>query len=1262
MNIFLLKKIKNISVSIIFISFFCFPIVVSSQQFESGNPLTQFFHPKEYGYESQNYSIAKDKYGIMYFGNLSGILQYDGTFWKLIKFSGKPILASDNQGNIYAGGFNDFGYLKYNSYLENEYVSIVDKYMPEERFGAIEKVICWDNKVFFCSEKKIYCWDGKKVDLFNSSNEYINAFVVENNLYIYKYGYGLYKYVKDRFKLMPNGDFFKDKLIIDILDYSGDLLIKMKDVKNFFIYNYNGITEVSNKLSEIVDFGGYKKGLKLSNGHYAFSTKTCGVIIAHKSGEVIATINKNTGLAQNIVNDIFFENNNLWMALNNGLAKSEYPSPYSFYNESSGLQGGIYSVIRFSNSLYLSTSTGVYFQSAIDEKLNESCYNNKQFRKISGINAQCYYFFRVFNRLFITSETGLFEISEDKAEQITYGQLRSILQSSLNPDILYICNYDGIHILKNSSKGLVELGKLKNFDLYIRTIVEDSNHVIWMGSDFNGIVKFIPDTGDYLTGKFEFFNSGDFGLPKEYDWVDVYKTTSGVLFSTFKGIFRYNYENKKFEKDLLLGLNQKENNRWVYPIHEDKSKNIWFSSGFHNEFRKKTGVLNWSADSGKYISLQNTYNELENFTVECIYTDRDSVVWIGGTDGLFRINHTFKDPSHKRFITLITKIIYAKDSVVNHGVEMSETNDGITYFNENDIRVFPYKNNKIHFEFSSPFYKYNSKVMYKYYLAGLEETWSSAEDINVKEYTNLDPGEYTFFVKSIDCIGNESLTSSYRFVILPPFYKKWWFLLLLSLLVISFILMVIRWRNYLFEKEKSKLEKTIAERTEELVKEKERAEELINNFMPKQMAEEIRTTGKLKRKRFRLVTVLFSDVKGFTKVAQKIGQDALLNELDKYFLKFDSVVDTYNIEKIKTIGDAYMCAGGIPTKNRTNPIEVVLAALNMQQYMNDLKKKHENIWDIRIGIHTGEVIAGIVGSKRYSYDIWGDAVNVASRMESLGEPGEIHISHSTYELVKQFFDCEYRGNIPVKYHGEISTYFVKGLKPEFCETPGQNVPNKKFLLKLQYIRFDDLDEYIMTKLERGLKPEFNYHNLKHTIDVCTQVEILGRSENVNEEEMLLLKTAALFHDTGFLVGQEDHEFLGIKMAKDILPKYQYTEEQIRVISELIYATKLPPSPRNLLEQIMCDADLDYLGRPDFGSGSQALFYELIKTNRIRSLNDWNKMQVKFIENHQYFTESARKKRSLNKMQQLDELKKIVELIRQEEEAEKMKKKARKKVF
>jgi class 3 adenylate cyclase len=219
-------------------------------------------------------------------------------------------------------------------------------------------------------------------------------------------------------------------------------------------------------------------------------------------------------------------------------------------------------------------------------------------------------------------------------------------------------------------------------------------------------------------------------------------------------------------------------------------------------------------------------------------------------------------------------------------------------------------------------------------------------------------------------------------------------------------------------------------RTKKIIEnEKERSEKLLLNILPYETAEELKQRGSATPKQYDMVSVLFTDFKGFTTIAEKLTPEQLIAELNQCFLEFDHIIDKHNLEKIKTIGDAYMCAGGIPVANTTNPVDVVKAGIEIKAYMDRMKAEREasgqEYWELRIGIHTGKVIAGVVGKNKFAYDIWGDAVNTASRMESSGEPGKVNISGDTYELVKDQFKCVYRGKITAKNKGVIDMYFVE---------------------------------------------------------------------------------------------------------------------------------------------------------------------------------------------------------------------------------------------
>jgi class 3 adenylate cyclase/tetratricopeptide (TPR) repeat protein len=235
------------------------------------------------------------------------------------------------------------------------------------------------------------------------------------------------------------------------------------------------------------------------------------------------------------------------------------------------------------------------------------------------------------------------------------------------------------------------------------------------------------------------------------------------------------------------------------------------------------------------------------------------------------------------------------------------------------------------------------------------------------------------------------------------------------LLIIAFII----YRNYL---QKAKVNKI-------LDKQKDQIENLLLNILPKEVASELQTSGKSKPRHFEEVSVLFTDFKGFTSIADKLSPEEVVEELNECFMSFDSIMEKHDLEKIKTIGDAYMCAGNLPSPDPDHAYKIIKAGMEIQGFMEEYNvrrsEKGLETWEIRIGVHIGPVVAGVVGKKKYAYDIWGSTVNIASRMESNGTPGRVNISAHTYEIIKNRFECSHRGKIFAKNLGELDMYFVE---------------------------------------------------------------------------------------------------------------------------------------------------------------------------------------------------------------------------------------------
>jgi class 3 adenylate cyclase len=362
----------------------------------------------------------------------------------------------------------------------------------------------------------------------------------------------------------------------------------------------------------------------------------------------------------------------------------------------------------------------------------------------------------------------------------------------------------------------------------------------------------------------------------------------------------------------------------------------------------------------------------------------------------------------------------------------------------------PHDKNHLTFVFTGISLAYPEKVRFRWILEGYDPDWSPITATQRVTYSNIPPGDYTFKVMARNASGiwNEQPVT-YTFTIAPPFWQTNTFRFGggATLLLGFFGLVRLRERN--LRRDRLRLEATVTKRTAELASEKERSDELLRNILPASTAEELKRKGTADARRYEHCTVLFSDFKGFTTFSSRMDSDTLVAELDHYFRLFDTLCGIHGLEKIKTIGDAYMCAAGLPEPSPTHALDAVLMALGMLDAVErsnaERRAKGLQEWPVRIGLHSGPVVAGVVGEKKFAYDIWGDTVNLASRMESNGEAGHVNISGPVYAQVMDLVVVRPRGPIKVKGKGEVQMYFVERLRPEWSGNTTGTLPNDALL-------------------------------------------------------------------------------------------------------------------------------------------------------------------------------------------------------------------------
>lgn len=542
------------------------------------------------------------------------------------------------------------------------------------------------------------------------------------------------------------------------------------------------------------------------------------------------------------------------------------------------------------------------------------------------------------------------------------------------------------------------------------------NNRLWVGTLDNGLHEIIPGQGrtaHYHTGKGSplpfrsnqinaiyqdaaerlWVGSGDglHCLMPDRDSLRIYTTTDGL------------------------------SNNFINGVLPESDSCLWVSTD--------NGLSRLSLPSGTvtnyYVEDGLTANEFNRIS---FYRSRAGRLYFGGLNG---INAFFPGPQFREqqleaqeahlLLTHFSKYDVAEDTLI-------QRNYGLTPQTSIDLspwdRIFS-------FGFALADYRQPLENTYSYKLEGYEEEWSRPGTNTMVRYNNIPAGQYTFRVRAK--AGPNSPAWNQRELTIPvivheAFYNTWWFWVLITLLLSSIVFGVMRWRIILAHRREQELEALVQDRTKELEQEKQKSEELLLNILPEETARELKEYGFAKAKRHELVTVMFSDFKGFSHISEGMDPEDLVAEIDHCFRAFDEIMEKYGLEKIKTVGDAYLAVGGMRDNDEDEAVRVTLAAMDIQEFMAELKIQRgaegRTCFEARIGIHTGPVVAGIVGIKKFAYDIWGDTVNLASRMETNGEAGKVNVSEATHAFIQDFFTFSTNGQYTETKGQDIDMYFI----------------------------------------------------------------------------------------------------------------------------------------------------------------------------------------------------------------------------------------------
>ncbi|HSU27234.1 MAG TPA: adenylate/guanylate cyclase domain-containing protein, partial [Chitinophagaceae bacterium] len=532
-------------------------------------------------------------------------------------------------------------------------------------------------------------------------------------------------------------------------------------------------------------------------------------------------------------------------------------------------------------------------------------------------------------------------------------------------------------------------------------ITGDSNNGIWLGT------KTGLDRLDLKTGRFDHYIG-------QHEIVCVTVDASGEVWAgAADGLYRFNSEKNVFAG--FSDQNTPQKITHVVHILEDDHHNLWVSTD--NAIIKINETRNAIRIFGEHYGVKtNTFYLGDN------YKSKSGELFIGDQSGYYSFFPEQVGELHPPQLQFAALRIGEEEILPGTGSILNEP-----IWKTNKLKL-TYKQSTFSFEFNTIDFRNVGSVKYLFILENFNDKWHDLGTDRKAYFFNVPPGKYILRVKAINSEGLQD-EKHIQIIISPPWWQTWWFRSILGVTLLFLVYGFYRWRTASLRQQKRKLEETVKVRTAEVVKEKEKSDELLLNILPSEVADELKEKGYTTAKSFDEVTVLFSDIKGFTNISEKMTARELVKEINHYFSAFDRIMQQYNLEKIKTIGDAYIAAGGLLNQSEYTANQVIKAAIAMQQTVEEFKQERiaagKPFFEMRIGIHTGPVVAGVVGIKKFQYDIWGDTVNLAARMEQSGVPGKINISEHTYEIVKDFFHCVYRGKIDAKNKGEIDMYFVE---------------------------------------------------------------------------------------------------------------------------------------------------------------------------------------------------------------------------------------------
>ena len=785
------------------------------------------YQPQEYLANPQNWDIAQDNRGMMYFANTEGLLQYDGVSWRLFSLPGRGAVRSidtDSAGTVYVGGVGCLGYMtpdesgrlkfvslkesideKYHDFLEvwNTYIS------GKEILFRTKKYIFQISNPFYGGINKAKVWPAKTI--------FSKLFKVNDRFFTRQHNIGLMSFSADSLIIIPDGEKFAQTAVLAMLPYDKEKILIFTDRQGLFLYDGIEARRFPTEIDRRLKSAGIYKANVLTDGNYVISSFNKGLAIIDRNGRLRKILDKTNGLADNTVHALYIDRQRLlWAGLNNGISRIEVNSPWSFFDKKMGLEGIVNSIISHHDKIYAASTDGLFYSK------NWSFRGTKQltyagpmrFKKIKGVGQECWDLLSIDKFLLTATSHGLAIKGENKHELLFKGQKTYYLKrSKSDSNRFWVGLKNGFGSIYYTNKTWIEEHRYSKIKGNVRSILESKNGSLWLSIENVGIMRVdLIQNGEvfpavYHVKKF-LPEQGFANIENNIIW----QIAGREVFAFNDSIFFFDKNQQKFIPAPLFYTIPELKDRTIMNLREDMAGNVWivsYAKKLASRGPKETQISVLKKQKDNTYIWQNAFLQRHRESyIFSIYADKN-FIWFGGNEGLIRYNPKIKKDYSIDFLTNMRKVQINGDSTIYYGHK---------YYTRKKP-FYPqirYANNSIRFEYAASFYENEESTLYQYMLEGFDENWSAWSNEHKMYYPGLAEGDYIFHVRAKNVFNYVSKQADFSFKILAPWYRSWWAYIIYGTIFYFLILIIIKRRSAHLEKEKTRLEVIIAERTKQI--------------------------------------------------------------------------------------------------------------------------------------------------------------------------------------------------------------------------------------------------------------------------------------------------------------------------------------------------------------------------------------------------------------------------------------------------------------